>query len=67
MRQQFGRHRTDTLDYLQSMLAQMRVMADAEGHAMLAYLIEMAYLEATDAMRGAGPLSIREDKGHSPS
>lgn len=67
MRQQFGRHRTDTLDYLQSMLAQMRVMAESEGHDMLAYLIEMAYLEATDAMRGERPLRIREDEGNGAS
>jgi hypothetical protein len=67
MRQQFGRHRTDTLDYLQSMLAQMRVMAESEGHVMLAYLIEMAYLEATDAMRGERPLRIREDEGNGAS
>lgn len=67
MRQQFGRHRTDTLDYLQSMLAQMRLMAESEGHHLLAYLIEMAYLEATDAMRGERPLRIREDEGHGPS
>lgn len=67
MRQQFGRHRTDTLDYLQSMLAQMRIMAESEGHVMLAYLIEMAYLEATDAMRGERPLRIREDQGNGAS
>jgi hypothetical protein len=46
------------------MLAQMRVMAESEGHVMLAYLIEMAYLEATDAMRGGRPLRIREDQGN---
>lgn len=49
------------------MLAQMRVMAESEGHDMLAYLIEMAYLEATDAMRGERPLRIREDQGNGAS
>ena len=43
--------RAETLDYLQSMLAQLRSMAVAAHCEMLAYLIEMAYLEATDVVR----------------
>jgi len=43
--------RAEALDYLQSMLAQLRAMAAAERCDMLAYLIEMAYLEATDVAR----------------
>ena len=47
-----GRKRTDTLDYIQSMLGQLRNMAEAERCDMLAYLIEMAYLEASDLLNG---------------
>lgn len=39
------------LDYLQSMLGQLKIMADSEGFDMLAYLIEMAQIEARDMMR----------------
>ena len=51
MRPSQGEPRSETLDYLQSMLAQLRTMAAAERCDMLAYLIEMAYLEATDLIR----------------
>lgn len=44
--------RNSTLDYLQSMLGQLKAMADNEGCDMLAYLIEMAHIEARDIMRG---------------
>lgn len=37
--------RTDTLDFLQSMLGELRIMAKADRHHFLAHLIEMAYLE----------------------
>ena len=47
-----SRKRTETLDYMQSMLAQLRSMAEAERCDMLAYLIEMAYLEASDLLNG---------------
>ena len=58
MRQQLNRRRTDTLDYMQSMLGQMRTMAEAERCDMLAYLIEMAYVEISDIIRGERPLRI---------
>lgn len=57
-----NRRRTDTLDYMQSMLRQMRMMADAERCDMLAYLIEMAYLEISDIIRGERPLRVRDDQ-----
>lgn len=57
-----GKKRAETLDYIQSMLAQLRGMADAEHCDMLAYLIEMAYLEASDALRGERPSRISEQK-----
>jgi hypothetical protein len=45
--------RAETLDYIQSMLGQLRTMAQSERCDMLAYLIEMAYLEAGEAASGA--------------
>lgn len=49
------RKRTDNLDYIQAMLGQLRTMAEAERCNMLAYLIEMAYVEAGDIIRGERP------------
>ena len=65
MRTQPLRRRTETLDYLQSMLGQLRTMADAERYDMLAYLIEMAYIEASDIIRGERPSRIGQDKRNS--
>lgn len=48
MYHQHDRKRADTLDYLQSMLAQLKLMADSEGFDMLAYLIDMASIEAKE-------------------
>ena len=50
--------RTETLDYVQSMLGQLRTIAEAERHDMLAYLIEMACVEASDIMRGKRPARL---------
>ncbi|MGB3416198.1 MAG: hypothetical protein WBG88_16000 [Mesorhizobium sp.] len=55
MRQIYTKRRTETLDYLQSMLGQLRTMAEAERCDMLSYLIEMAYVEASDIIRGDRP------------
>ena len=54
-----------SLDYIQSMLGQLRSMAEAERCDMLAYLIEMAYLEASDIIRGERPSRIAEQKRNS--
>lgn len=54
--------RTDTLDYLQSMLGQLRQMAEAERLDMLAYLIEMAYIEASDIIRGERPSRLQNKR-----
>ena len=51
--------RTDTLDYLQSMLRELREIAEAEWHDMLVYLLEMAYVEASDIIRGDRPARLR--------
>jgi len=63
MRQVYTRRRTETLDYLQSMLGQLRTMAEAERCDMLAYLIEMAYLEVSDIIRGERPARVQQN-GH---
>ena len=52
---------TETLEYLQSMLAQLRTLAQAEHYDMLAYLIDMAHMEAVDIARGTRPSSGRKD------
>ncbi len=59
MRQSYTRRRTDTLDYLQSMLGQLRNMAEAERCDMLTYLIEMAYMEVSDIIRGERPARVQ--------
>ncbi|WP_342585381.1 hypothetical protein [Aquamicrobium defluvii] len=56
----YSRRRTETLDYLQSMLGQLRAMAEAERCDMLTYLIEMAYLEASDIIRGERPANVHQ-------
>ncbi len=40
-----------TLDYIQSALLSCREQAAGDRHVMLAYLIEMAYVEASDLLR----------------
>lgn len=65
MRQQPYRRRTEMLDYVQAMLGQLRTMADAERCDMLAYLIEMAYVEVSDIIRGERPLRVGGKQGDS--
>ncbi|MBN9244420.1 MAG: hypothetical protein J0I98_16665 [Mesorhizobium sp.] len=60
MRQAYTRRRTETLDYMQSMLGQLRTMAEAERCDMLAYLVEMAYLEVSDIIRGERPARVQQ-------
>ena len=59
-RQEITRRRTETLDFMQSMLGQLRTMAEAERCDMLAYLIEMAYVEASDIIRGDRPARVQQ-------
>ncbi len=61
MRQTYMRRRTEMLDYMQSMLGQLRTMAEAERCDMLTYLIEMAYVETSDIIRGERPARVRHD------
>ena len=58
MQEAIRRRRTETLDYMQAMLGQLRTMAEAERCDMLAYLIEMAYVEASDIIRGSRPARV---------
>jgi len=67
MRQSYTRRRTDTLDYLQSMLGQLRNMAEAERCDMLTYLIEMAYVEVSDIIRGERPMRTHNTGAGSPN
>ncbi|KQZ94294.1 hypothetical protein ASD64_05410 [Mesorhizobium sp. Root157] len=62
MRHTYTRRRTETLDYMQSMLGQLRTMAEAERCDMLAYLIEMAYVEASDIIRGERPARVQDGR-----
>lgn len=47
---QDGARSDQNLIYLRQMLGELRSVADREREAMLAYLIEMAFLEAGDAL-----------------
>lgn len=62
MRPELMKRRTDTLDYLQQMLGELRTMAEGERYDMLAYLIEMAYIEASDIIRGQRPSRLQGEQ-----
>lgn len=55
--------RTESLDYMQTLLGQLRDMAAAERLDMLTYLIEMAYVEASDIIRGERPPRVMRSNG----
>ncbi len=50
----------ENISYVREMLGQMRTVAEAEGCDMLCYLLEMAYLEASEIELGRRPRSIGE-------
>ncbi len=54
--------RTDRLRYIQAMLGELRTMAEVERSDLLTYLIEMAYIEASDIVRGQRPLRVSGQK-----
>lgn len=58
MRDAADRGRAEALDYIKTMLGQLRTMAEAERCDMLTYLIEMAYVEANDIARGERPARL---------
>lgn len=47
--------RADTLDYIQTMLRELYRLAQAERYDILAYMIEMSYIECSDVLRGERP------------
>jgi len=51
----------DNIAYIRQMLAELRAVANIEGAEMLRYLLEMAYMEASDIQAGLRPLSIRSE------
>lgn len=57
-----SQRRAESLEFMQSMLGQLRTMAQAERCDALAYFIEMAYIEASDIIRGDRPSIVREYK-----
>lgn len=52
MLERVRKSRTDALDYMQSMLRELRIMAQAERLDVIAYFVEMAYIETSDIIRG---------------
>ena len=57
--------RLETLNFIQSMLLQLNQMASSERFDMLAYLIEMAYIESGDTVREARPHRLDIQKRNS--
>lgn len=57
--------REETLNYIESMLQQLNVMARAEHLDMLVYFIEMACVECADALRDERKYSLDVQKRHS--
>jgi len=47
------------------MLGELRNMAEAERSDLLTYMIEMAYIEASDIVRGERPLRVSEQQRNS--
>ncbi|MBP0440791.1 hypothetical protein [Tianweitania sediminis] len=57
-------HDTARLEYIHAMLGQLQAMARGEQADMVAYLIELAYIEAGDVLRGERPFSRVELPGN---
>ncbi len=55
--------REATLEYIHSMLGQLRGMAEAEKLDMLAYLIDMARVEVAEVLRAQLPPRTRSRRG----
>lgn len=55
-----GNRHSETMEYVRSMLGQLRTMAEAERCDMAAYLIEMAYIEVSDILRGERPRNVAQ-------
>lgn len=58
-----GHGRTqDNIAYIRQMLGELRTVANMEGAEMLRYLLEMAYIEASDILTGVRPLSVSGER-----
>ena len=62
MHSDYHRTRLDRVRYIQAMLGELRTMAEAERCDLLTYMIEMAYIESSDSVRGQRPLRVQERK-----
>lgn len=62
MNSSLGNARLERIRYIQSMLGEMRIMAEAERCDMLTYMIEMAYIEASDIVRGQRPSRVLSEQ-----
>ncbi len=58
-----GTSRAETLSYIRSMLGELRKLAKNERHDMLAFLIEMALVEANDSIGSNGDCAS-ESRSH---
>lgn len=59
--------RTHHLDFVQSMLRQLVEISKGERYDVLAWLIEMAYVEASDIARGSRPPRLEQPKAGTPA
>lgn len=50
--------RIERLRYIQALLGELRTLSEAERCNMLSYMIEMAYVEASDIVRGQRPMRV---------
>lgn len=55
--------KAEQLRYIASLIRELRDMAQARRDQMLTYLLEMAYLEASDRLRGVPDVEVN-DKRH---
>lgn len=53
---------TARLAYVQAMLLDLKAVCEAERCTFLAHLLEMAYIEACDGLRGVGTQSGNRTK-----
>lgn len=46
----------DRIRYIEAMLGELRTLAEAERCDLLTYMLEMAYIEASDILQGSRSL-----------
>ncbi|KAA3447979.1 hypothetical protein C7I87_23795 [Mesorhizobium sp. SARCC-RB16n] len=52
----------DNLKFVQAMLREIRQTVQADGESLLTYLVDMAYLEASDRIRSSWALQGENGK-----